>query len=432
MSTILQLVNLVGFFILLKFTYKIALELDMQKLDVYDQSISKVNLNHNLMPANLPENQKPIKVEVVSRNPNIKHPDGIQPLEGVQIPRGEQKKQPAWKSAWQKGVKNFRNLFKMENQNPQEPDPKKQNKLALLIKERLEKVKDFNRLSVKEKAMIISLAVLAISAVLASSAFLTPTAYTIAGHVGPYLGLVNEAVSIGGVTIPHLTTLVGASGSFGTYGFLNGLGAANFATTTAGMYGVQAGTVAIGTGLLIGGKKLADKSCKLAKEHIEKLPPRLQKVEPIVPTNPVEVQPPILQAPLTPQNKPSVQNVQITVPENQNPQPQNLTPDNRKPDNVEINRGLSLGDLKSRYEKIISNNKLTEQQQNQVVNGMLNSAFMRFKGGAKDVKINEAIQICLLTNNYDTWKKFYQELGQQSGAKVNVDREIFDRLRNKQ
>jgi hypothetical protein len=32
---------------------------------------------------------------------------------------------------------------------------------------------------------------------------------------------------------------------------------------------------------------------------------------------------------------------------------------------------------------------------------MLNSTLIRFRSGAKEVKINEAIEICLLTNNYE-------------------------------
>jgi hypothetical protein len=250
-------------------------------------------------------------------------------------------------------------VFKKENQN---------------LEQKFEKIGDFNRLSVKEKAEIILIAMLVLGVVVASYAFLVSTfaGMTAAGTYG-----------------------VGASGTFGTYNYLAILGTAEFAKSAAGVILVKAGVGAAGAGLLAGGIKLANKGDELTKKYIERLLPKPQKVEIVTPINPLESQTPI------PQTPPSAQNNQILNPENKNSQPQNQSPFNLKPDNVEINRGLNLVDLKARFKNIMDNNDLTEEQQNQAVNGMLNSTLIRFRSGAKEVKINEAIEICLLTNNYE-------------------------------
>lgn len=395
------------------------------------------------MADNKPKN---IPVEVISRNQEMQHPEGIQPVEVKQI----QEKQKT--SPWQK-IKDLREKVvskfnRPKNNSPEFEPNQKPNKFAQLIKERLEKIKDFNRLPVKEKAEIILIAMLALGVVVASSAFVIPSCLTVAGYIGPYLGLSKAAVSIGGITMPNLTTLAGTSGSFGTYGLFNVLGAASFATTTAGMYGVQAGTAAIGTSLLVGSKKLLDKSNKLIKKSMERLPPRLQTVEikPVI--NPPQSQTETLQANSNPtvtflpnnlsENQypkpPQSQNPTIinTIPENQNLQHQNPVLEIRQPDNVEINKGLNLGDLKARFNNIMNNNELTEEQQNQAVKGMLNSAFLRFKGGAKDIKIDEAIQICLLTNNYNMWQKISKEVGIRNGlrkSEMDLSKERFEKLK---
>jgi hypothetical protein len=377
----------------------------------------------------MPSNPNETKTRVVSKNPE--QTNQIATVEQQQTPKVETQKQPAWRNTWQNGVKNFRNVFRKENQNSQKPHPKSQNELVTEIEKTFKKDKNFNQLSAKEKGIILGIAVVTILALLASSAFLIPSGLTVAGYVGPYLGLSNAAVSVGGVTIPNLTTLIGTSGSFGTYGFLNGLGASSLATTTAGMYGVQATTAAIGTGLLVGGQKLANRGDKLSKKYMDRLSLRSKKVESKSTIKSPEIGAPIPQVSFIEPNKPSTQNVQVSSPKIQTQNSQIRVSENSFPDNVEINRGLNLSDLKARFNNIMSNNQLTQEQQDQAVNGMLNSALQRFKDGAKNVKTNEAIQICLSTNNYDMWKKFYQELGRQSGARVNLAQEMFDRIRGK-
>lgn len=343
------------------------------------------------MPIESPKN---IPATVVFRNPNLEHPEGIPNVEVPKVAKNETQTKPSWGKPWQ-AIKNFRNIFKKENPNPQEP--KNQNKYVELIKERLEKVKDFNRLSSKEKALIISLVIAALGAIVASTAFLVPTfaGMTAAGTYG-----------------------VGVSGTFGTYNYLAMLGTVEIAKSTAGVWMVKSGVAAAGAGLLAGGFGLAKQGDKLTKKYMDKLPPKVALKKPVQSSNPSN---PIVPTQPKPK-KPFYPRIQIISPEN---------PEN---DTGEAYRILDLGNLKDRYNNIMGSNQLTETQKDAAVDYMLSSAYIRFKNGAKDVEIEQAIQICLLTDNYEMWQKLYQEIGLQNGltdSSIDTSRQMFERLRSR-
>ena len=417
------------------------------------------------MPTNSQENQQSIPITVVSRNPNIEHPENAQSIE--QKPNlNEQAKQPFWKKAWQK-MKNLRNNFNKnpdnQNNNMPESEPKNKNKIVQLVKERLEQVKNFNQLSSKEQAEIINLAILALTAVVASSAFLIPTGLTVAGYASSALGLTTGATSVGGITIPSLTTLAGTSGSFGTYGLFNTFGAANLATTTAGMYGVQAGTAAIGTGLFFSGKKLADRCDKLTKKYIDKLLLKSQiPVQTNLQHNQLGISNPNLPTPVNNQNNPGYISLEgVVLPSatvalnqsilaNNNPEVQKKPSNNlnnllgqkihiNNPENQVSNAGyiqrvLNLDDAKYRYNYIMSSDNFNEEQKDNLVKLMLNDVFLRFKGGAKDIESDQIVQICLLTNNYEMWQKVTKEIGIKNGLKrseMDLTKEKFEKTKNR-
>jgi hypothetical protein len=341
------------------------------------------------MPNTKPRN---IPIEVASRNPYMEHPKGIQPIELEQNEKVKNNngKESGWQKAWQK-IKNFRNNFNKKNRKT-EQNPKNQNALASAIKEKFEKVIDFNRLSIKEKAEIIAIAMLALGVVVASSAFIYPTiaGLTAAGTYG-----------------------VGAAGTFGTYNYLALLGTVEFAKSTAGVLVVKSGVAAAGAGLLATGFGLANRGDKLTKKYTSKLPPKQLNLN------------------LEPHLKAPIPTIKLNNSKQSiSPYLQIITPDNPIKDTGEAYRFLDLGNLKTRYNNIMSSEELSEEQKNSAIDFMLNAAYLRFKTGAKDVEIDQAIQICNLTNNFEIWQKITKEINIRNGlsrSQMDLSRKRFEK-----
>jgi hypothetical protein len=264
----------------------------------------------------------------------------------------------------------------------------------------LEKIEDFNRLSVKEKAEIIAIAMLALGVVVASSAFIYPTVagMTAAGTYG-----------------------VGAVGTFGKYNYLAMLGTVEFAKSTAGVLVVKSGVAAAGAGILATGFGLANRGDKLTKKYMNRLPHRQPKTVTVPQTKVPEASVTTPQPPLSsPKKFTNLSNVQI------------IGRENSAKDNGESYRNLGLGDLEYRYDYIMGSDKLTQTEKDQMILSMLADVYLRFKKGAKDVDIDQALEICILINNYDMWQMISKEVAIKNGvspSEIDLSEEQFDKIR---